>query len=412
LFVLASFGLFVMDVGSIFRQKRIAQTAADAAALAGAYEVFRASASDSVQANAHRAAVANGFTNGSNSVVVTVANPPTTSYYYNGKSAFVEANISQTYPTTGLRFFGINSVPIRAHAVAGGGGTAINCVTVLDPSGSSVTMDVGSLSATCGMVVNSSSGAAINMPKNNSDITITGGGRVSVTGGFSGNGTISPSLSVSVPPASDPLVSLPPPTFANSCTKINATYNNDATITPGVYCNGIDIEKGTITFASQDATTPGIYVLCGVANDGASFYTKGGNVAIQDDGRAGVLLVFTKCVVGGTTYDYATPISMKASSDLNLKGPISGPYAGIAMYQDRNAPTNLPQSDWHGSSTSSVDGLIYFPQTGIHIKNGQGTLRASALVTRSMFQDGNSKIFITNSYTSAPPPLKRVTLVE
>jgi hypothetical protein len=258
------------------------------------------------------------------------------------------------------------------------------------------------------MSVNSTNSSAIAMTKNNGAITVNGGGRVSVTGDVSPfNGTISPSPSTSVPPSPDPFGSTPGPTVPASCDQINFKVNNNATISPGVYCNGIDIEKGTVTFKS------GTYILCGsVPGQGTNFYLKGGNVKVIDDGIAGVLLYFTRCTIGGKTYDYATPIVMKASSDINLHGPTTGPYAGVVFFQDRNAPTTLTPSDWHASSTSELTGLAYFPSTGIDLATGGAVFRASALVTRSIHLRAQSLVDITNSFTGSPSPLHRVTLVE
>jgi hypothetical protein len=412
LFVLASFGLFVMDVGQIFRQKRTAQTAADAGALAGAYEAYRASTSDSIRANAFRGTANNGFTDGTANVTVTVANPPTTGFYV-GNSAFVEVNVKQTFPTMGLRFFGINNVPIWARAVAGGGGTAINCMFVTEPTGIAIDMENADITTTCGMSINSTNPSAINFEKNNASIVVSGGGRASVTGNVDFNGksaTISPSASTGVPPASDPLSSMTPPSFPSSCTFTNFSTNVSQTITPGTYCNGLKFDKGTITFTS------GTYVLCGPINGmDVSLYTKGGNVIIRDDvatGGTGVTIVFTKCVVGGTTYNYARPMNMEASSDIVLHASTVAPYAGIAFYQDPRAPTTFAQSDWGASSTSNVFGMMYFPSTGINVLTGGAVLRTGSLVTRSIHTSAQSLVDITNNYNGAPPPFKRVTLVE
>src|SRR5437870_7960893 len=81
------------DTGYFFDCKRQMQTAADAAALAGAEQLRRAGTTQPVTA-ANSAAVANGFTNGASGTTVAVHNPPL-SGYYTADTSYVEAIITQ-----------------------------------------------------------------------------------------------------------------------------------------------------------------------------------------------------------------------------------------------------------------------------------------------------------------------------
>src|ERR1039457_3969756 len=85
---------FSVDVGMMFRAKRMLQTASDAGAIAGASEY---SYSD-VTAAADNATAQNGMTNGSNGVTVTVNNPPKSGTHTSSSSA-VEDIVSQNVPT-------------------------------------------------------------------------------------------------------------------------------------------------------------------------------------------------------------------------------------------------------------------------------------------------------------------------
>src|SRR5688572_11241811 len=115
--VLSGFGFFVLDAGSIYRLRRNAQTAADAGALSGGSEVMRAAAWRA-EASARGAAGTNGFTHGVNDIAVVVSHPPITGYYV-GDARFVEVVVTRRIPTMAMHLFGIDSVTIRARAVAG-----------------------------------------------------------------------------------------------------------------------------------------------------------------------------------------------------------------------------------------------------------------------------------------------------
>src|SRR5687768_11862298 len=91
--VLSGFSFFVLDAGTIYRQRRNAQTAADAGALAGGSEVLRAQAGRA-EASARGAAGTNGFTHGASEVTVTVSHPPVTGFYM-GDPRFVEVVVTR-----------------------------------------------------------------------------------------------------------------------------------------------------------------------------------------------------------------------------------------------------------------------------------------------------------------------------
>src|SRR5262249_15233615 len=85
------------DVWYLFDDRRRPQTAADAAALAGARE-WRKAGSAGVVAAANAGAASNGFTNGQNGTDVVVNIPPTSGYYASN-SSFLETIVSRSRPT-------------------------------------------------------------------------------------------------------------------------------------------------------------------------------------------------------------------------------------------------------------------------------------------------------------------------
>jgi len=112
--ILGLCGLAV-DVGLLYTARRSMQTAADAAAVAGATALRSA---QTVSSAARAAATLNGFTNGSNDTTVAVNNPPA-SGTYSGNASYVEVVVTQPQPTYFLRALGYNTVSVSSRAVSG-----------------------------------------------------------------------------------------------------------------------------------------------------------------------------------------------------------------------------------------------------------------------------------------------------
>jgi Flp pilus assembly protein TadG len=99
-----------VDVAYVFSEKRDVQSAADLAALAGAYDL--PDAASGAPAKARSFATKNGFTNGVDGVGVSVATP------YKGDNRKIEVTITRVAPTFFGRVLGVASVNITARAVA------------------------------------------------------------------------------------------------------------------------------------------------------------------------------------------------------------------------------------------------------------------------------------------------------
>ncbi|HEX9327855.1 MAG TPA: pilus assembly protein TadG-related protein, partial [Reyranella sp.] len=84
-----------VETGQLYRTKRQMQSAADAAALAGSVDRMAGKNSSVIQTTAQYEAQRNGFTNGVNSVAVTVNSPPTSGPNMSTTSA-VEVTITKT----------------------------------------------------------------------------------------------------------------------------------------------------------------------------------------------------------------------------------------------------------------------------------------------------------------------------
>src|SRR2546426_10653552 len=242
------------DTGSFFDYKRKMQTAADAAALAGAEQLRRVGNGQIVSA-ADAAAASNGFTNNVSGTSIAVHIPPS-SGYYTSDGSYVEAIISQTRPTLFMGILGLPSAKVSARAVAGVQDSP-NCIYALGQTGTGLgTHGSGSsLSAACGIVVNSRAAGALNAGSG-----AVFGTSVAITGTYSGScSTSDPSgCRTAVPPLPDPLAQLADPQFSGcdfgepTPVKVSGGVGS---LNPRVYCKGIRITSG-----ASVAVHPGRYI--------------------------------------------------------------------------------------------------------------------------------------------------------
>ena len=103
------------DVGYLYWLKRNMQTASDAAASSGAFELKRENYGLVTQA-ALEDMEQNGFDSSNSTVVV---NRPPTEGSFAGDSDFVEVTISRTQPSFFMSVLGIYSTPVTVRSVAG-----------------------------------------------------------------------------------------------------------------------------------------------------------------------------------------------------------------------------------------------------------------------------------------------------
>jgi Putative Flp pilus-assembly TadE/G-like len=188
--VIVGFVALATDVGLLWSKRRQMQTAADAAAVAGMMALRN---SASITSAANTVATLNGFTNGANSAIVTVNNPPVGGLYA-GNLSFVEVVIAQPEPTYFLRVLGHVSVKVSTRAVSGfANGPA--CVYALNPSAHNAIAISGGSSVTtsCGVLDNSnaSQGLVLN---GGSSLTASS---IGVVGNYTGSGyTPTPKIGV------------------------------------------------------------------------------------------------------------------------------------------------------------------------------------------------------------------------
>jgi Flp pilus assembly protein TadG len=372
--LLAMSGLAV-DASQMYYTRSQMQAAVDAAALAGAWEV-RYRELNNITAAARDGAAQNGFQNGVDGIKVTVNHPPTSGVRA-GNQRFVEVFLEKAEPTYFLRVIGVSKATIVTRAVAGTSPHPA-CIYALDPSASSaLTVDGTTLvAAQCGVSVTSKSSQAM---------VFTGSGCMTaknydVAGGVS-IGKCDPGATprTGVQPEPDPLAHVAPPSVGG-CNFTNFSLGGstgNATLSPGVYCNGIRISGGNITL------NPGTYIL-----SGGGLTIEGTSARLQGSG-----VTFFNTQANGYAYK---PVYFAGQSGSNLSAPLSGNLQGVLFYQDRNVGAGTT-NNFVGGSDTSFTGALYFPNSEVRYAGGSASAATeTTLIGRKVTFTGNSAFKATS----------------
>jgi hypothetical protein len=119
---------------------------------------------------------------------------------------------------------------------------------------------------------------------------------------------------------------------------------------------------------------PGIYVI-----DRGSLTMTGGSTL---NAPAGVTIVLTSSTGSG----YGT-VSIAGGNTFDVSAPTTGPTAGLAVYQDRRAPSTSSNS-FSGGSGQTIQGALYFPNEPVTYSGGTGNTPATCtqlVVLRATF---------------------------
>ena len=366
-----------VDGGTLLETRRHVQAAADAAALAGAADLYSnyltnqgIDVNGTAKASALATASANGFLNDGVQSSVTINTSPQT--YQSGPNTgktipagYIEVVIQYNASRLFSGIFGSGSLPVRARAVARGRCTAISnnalIALSLKASGSLTVSSAGGLNVNGGIQINSSSASAVQLigggTVTTTQLTLnpSSGGLLSLISSLlSGPGGTTSSAAFAAP-AADPLRYLSPPDAVQLGLSTQGTNLRIITGTvdlyPGVYSGGIRIDdEATVTLHANSDGTPGIYYLQGLNGlqlSGAASLTTAANET------AGVLIY--------NDWSSATAvISLGSSGTVSLTPPASGPYRGLSIFQNRGTYSSSgPNVSLGGTGNVQVPGTIY-----------------------------------------------------
>jgi hypothetical protein len=410
--LLMGFAGLGIDMGYMRYEKRLQQSAADSAAIAGASNLTYTG----VALAAQNAATANGFpvfpvaststgcppaapAAGVGSVSVTVNSPPC-SGPHNGNANYVEVYVAKRQPVIFMSILGVKPQVVTARAVATAHtGTVPNgCLYTLGPPTSSGVEGVNLTGhaylngPSCGMVDNGNYDPTGN-------ITVIAG-TFGVAGSDTGKGgsvtcyaqSSSNCPSYGEPAASDPMSSLKAPSQPGpsaSCPAkgaCNLSTSGTQTLQPGTY-SSIDFGKNSVTTLS-----PGIYYI-----DGTGGLTFEGKAQVMGSG----VMFYLTCPPGTSPCSNGATLNAVGGGnvpDIQLTAPTptncpACPPAtdGTLFYQDAN-DTNPPS--FGGDNNTTLYGVLYFPSVQLSFF-GNDSFSAGMVVAKAVALTGNPTVTLT-----------------
>jgi hypothetical protein len=391
-----------LDGGALMDKRRQIQSTADAAALSAADDLYAnwwtnlgLDPAGSAVTAARATAEANGFTHGVGGCTVDVFVPPQTGQFV-GVKGHAEVRISVNQQRYFSKVFGSSTVPVGGRAVSRGRrGQIKNGIIILDPAAS------GSLNAAGNGVV-SVTGAPVLVNSSSSTAMIANGGGVLTAPEFDvvgspglatpGGGILTGTVMASSQPVQDPLRYLPVPDPATMTVqytkKLSISSANGQTLNPGVYQGGVQITgKGSVTL------NPGIY------------YMQGGGFSWAGQGN----LTANGVMIYNAPTGVNDKIQLTGTGTASLSPPTSGPYQGMAVFQDRasNVPVELA-----GNGGMSLSGAFYSAGATLQVTgNGTVDVIGAQYISNQLILSGNGN-FNVNWTVATTPGLREILLVE
>jgi Flp pilus assembly protein TadG len=397
--LLMSFLALAVDVGNLYFKQCQLQTLADTAAMAGALEID--ACAGTTNCGVMQTAATTALTEGGNptptlfkqcaaasgsptQLLLTLNNGPCSlgsSDPNSGNINYVEAVVTMQQPTFFAKMFRVYSVQISARAEAGKSLPPGSCMSVIGPSGQSLTLNSGGsitdgAGSDCGVTVNSSStgtclGGTPAVMENAGGIVHVG--FFNIKGNECNNGaslTPLPTTGASAVPdafaAEITAGTLTVPTTSGLTTQSVSTVSGATTLNPGYYQNGINFNGSGYTVTLQ----PGLYYMGGGINVG------------------GVTINGT----GVTIYIANGQLNMNGGSTVNLTAPATGPTAGLVIWQ---AAGDTSAMNLDSASSSSWGGGIYLPSAQLTLNGGSYVTAYAMVVVQSIML--NSSISLSCS---------------
>jgi hypothetical protein len=387
------FMAFALDAGNLFRYRRMAQSAANAAALAAAEAT---ATGGNPQADANAMATLNGFNTSlaTNPAVVTLTTPQSGNF----TGSYIQATVSMPVPTTILRAFlsRMKTVTVSATAIAGGG-----------ISSKAAVCDNGNFSLSGGstiMTANGGTNGGIFDSSTSATISVTGGSTLdaqALLGASTGwlaniqNDLALTGSHINIP-ADDEVqgvsvscnLPLPPVPTWSSCL---ANPGGSWTASPQTF--GPSSVSGTICYTAltvggngmSDILNPGIYVI------------NGGQLHFES-GTSGFGCAYSSCsnLGGNGVFFYLTngaSLTIDGGANVNLvsgganqssgsAAPSIGPgYDGILVFQN---PSDTAAMTFSGGANVYINGGIIAPNAPLNISGGS----SASLIEGAINVDG------------------------
>ena len=343
------------EVAEWYVVKTLMRTTADAAASSAATaKAGGAGTLAALQTQADAVAAQNGFVAGSGTTVI-LNNPPASGPYTTNQNA-VEVIIRQKQNRLLVSLFLASNPTVAARSVALAKPGA--CVIALASSGTAISTG-GSSSidlSNCDLYSNSDVSIGVASSITATDASLSTACPVS---GFTITGVEKCNTSLLT---RDPYANYAVPSFT-PCTKMSSytARGSSDTISAGVYCGDIKVPP------SKSLTlNPGIYWI-----DQGSLTVKG------TLSGSGVTIILTS----STGSNYGT-VDFGGSSQVNLTPMVTGSTRGIAVWVDKDAPSNTNYAT--GGANQFIDGAIYMPSQTLNYSGNASTGGCRQLVASAI----------------------------
>jgi Flp pilus assembly protein TadG len=424
--VLAGFAGLAIDMGTLRYEKRVQQSAADAAAIAGASNLTYGG----IQSGAQAAAASNGFTDNTgggacadsnntaiDSVTVTICHGPAqvtangatiAAGPHAGDANYVEAIVTVVHPTYFMKLFGVNSETITARAVAtntgGGAAGGGGCIYTLGTPSKVLNFNNAGLGSTgtnyiqapsCAIVDNGNLVANGNISVKASSIGVGGDVNLPNNSTPDCNATqpagVCPTPVSGMPYSGDPLAGKYPIPSAPAA-GTSSTTSGITTYFPGSYNNL------TLNSTSNNIFSPGVYYITGTFKINGGSNTCAGGIA---NFSVSPFTCTEDPVNGGVTFYLAPGASLQIDGTSNTKmyAPDSGPYEGLLFYQD---PANTNQATINGTDQSFFQGAVYMPSADVDFSgtaNFNSGAKYTLIVSDQLLVSGGAYVNLASDYS-------------
>jgi Flp pilus assembly protein TadG len=398
--LIGAFGLG-FEVSNWYLRTRSMQNAADAAAIAAA-----TNGSSNYNTEAGAVATQYGYTNGTNNVTVAASNTaPCPAGYTAPCYSVTISSMVPLYLTEVLGYQG-NSVlngareqTLTASAIANK--PVIQqpiCLLGLDTTGTAVRSNGGPSTNFTGCTVMSDSAGTCN------------GSNLQATMGLAhatNNGCGIKGLSY-VPVVPDPYAYMASNIPADLPTRCSNTYPQESkhgsTWSGGTTWSGSKTLSGTASLATNTLICGDLRLTGDVtinAPSGAVLYIENGlldlqGFTMQTANGSSVTIVFTGTNTGSYQH-YPTDNSGGSRGVLDIQAPTSGPYQGMALYQDPALTRNVDFTYAGNAPTWNLTGGTYFPNANVTIsgvvnKSANGA-QCFVMVAKDVLINGNGAFY-------------------
>jgi hypothetical protein len=438
----------VFDVGQNLFERRKQQDAVDASALAGARfmttTACRLSPSVANCSSAAAAAMELAQQHGYAASQITINIPPEASSQFAGQAGHIQVAISSDRGSYFAAVLGLPNFRIATAAVAanrdryplpysllslnsgGGAGCKAGHIT----GNGDVTIEGNVMVAgTC------TSPGALVFDGSNVNVTVTGQCATSGTIGYGPSDTATcGSIAEGVPPVTDPLALMDPPTIGSSVvpnppanmvvtgadvlsnipplgcpgsavvatislpTGCDIHFNRPKTVRiyPGVYWGGLKIRE-----TSQDLTVymePGIYYMAGggfqVSGSLNLYSVNPGGTSFGAAGSSGVM-IYNTSGPAGIPGIAAVDFQNTSGGTVQLRGYSGAVWEHLLVYQDRDSASQ-PAFAMQGNTTMTLTGTIYIPKADFDY-SGQsaGEIVGAQIICDTFKVSGNGGLTIS-----------------